>query len=118
MEKNNVTSFVPKDKKNGIKCQSVVQWYLSLPHILSEIQNNSTKKIGVLTLNTSFKSEKITSEIILSETGNLKEATSKLYDALHQLDHQNLDVILVEKMPDFGLGKSMNDRLQRAASNN
>lgn len=86
--------------------------------ILSEIQNNSTKKIGVLTLNTSFKNEKITSEIILSETNNLKEATSKLYDALHQLDHQNLDVIIVEKMPDFGLGKSMNDRLQRAASNN
>ena len=86
--------------------------------ILSEIQNNSTKKIGVLTLNTSFKSEKITSEIILSETKNLKEATSKLYDALHQLDHQNLDVILVEKMPDFGLGKSMNDRLQRAAFDN
>ena len=86
--------------------------------ILSEIQNNSTKKIGVLTLNTSFKNEKITSEIILSETKNLKEATSKLYDALHQLDHQNLDVILVEKMPDFGLGKSMNDRLQRAAFDN
>jgi len=86
--------------------------------ILSEIQNNSTKKIGVLTLNTSFKSEKITSEIILSETKNLKEATSKLYDALHQLDRQNLDVILVEKMPDFGLGKSMNDRLQRAAFDN
>lgn len=86
--------------------------------ILSEIQNNCTKKIGVLTLNTSFKSEKITSEIILSETKNLKEATSKLYDALHQLDHQNLDVILVEKMPDFGLGKSMNDRLQRAAFDN
>ena len=83
--------------------------------ILSEIQNNSTKKIGVLTLNTSFKSEKITSEIILSETNNLKEATSKLYDALHQLDHQDLDIIIVEKMPDFGLGKSMNDRLQRAA---
>lgn len=86
--------------------------------ILSEIQNNSAKKIGVLTLNTSFKSEKITSEIILSETKNLKEATSKLYDALHQLDRQNLDVILVEKMPDFGLGKSMNDRLQRAAFDN
>ncbi len=83
--------------------------------VASEIENHSTKKIGVLTLNASFKSDKITSEIILSETSNLQEAASKLYDALHQLDHQNLDVILVEKMPDFGLGKSMNDRLQRAS---
>jgi L-threonylcarbamoyladenylate synthase len=45
----------------------------------------------------------------------LQEAASKLYDALHQLDHENLDIIIVEKMPDLGLGKSMNDRLQRAA---
>lgn len=83
--------------------------------ISSEIEKHSNKKIGVLTFDTSFKSDKISTEIILSETRNLQEATSKLYDSLHQLDHLNLDVILVEKMPDFGLGKSMNDRLQRAS---
>lgn len=83
--------------------------------IIDEIEQHPNKKIGVLTLNSSFKSDKISAEIILSTTSNLEEATAKLYDALHQLDHQNLDVILVEKMPDFGLGKSMNDRLERAS---
>tara|TARA_X000000950_G_C13776196_1_gene603108 strand:- start:80 stop:1042 length:963 start_codon:yes stop_codon:yes gene_type:complete len=83
--------------------------------IVDEIEQHHNKKIGVLSLNSSFKSDKISAEIILSTSSNLEEAASKLYDSLHQLDHQNLDIILVEKMPDFGLGKSMNDRLQRAS---
>jgi L-threonylcarbamoyladenylate synthase len=83
--------------------------------VLSELEKHPNKKIGVLAFNATSKSDKITSEIILSETSNLQQAASKLYDSLHQLDHLNLDVIIVEKMPDFGLGKSMNDRLQRAS---
>lgn len=84
-------------------------------NVLAEIESHSQQKIGLLTLSTSYKSTSIVTEIILSETGNLQEATSKLYDAMHQLDHMDLDVIIIEKMPDYGLGKSMNDRLQRAA---
>ncbi len=83
--------------------------------VISAIQQYSDKKIGLLTLSSSYKNKSITSEIVLSKNNDLQEAASKLYDALHQLDHQNLDIIIVEKMPDIGLGKSMNDRLQRAA---
>lgn len=84
-------------------------------NILETIKSYSHQKIGLITLKTAYKNTPISSEIILSKTEDLQEAASKLYDALHQLDHQNLDIIIVEKMPDFGLGKSMNDRLQRAA---
>ena len=83
--------------------------------ITSEIEKHPNKKIGVLTFNTFYKSDKIDTQIILSEEKNLQEAASKLYDSLHQLDSLNLEVIIVEEMTDFGLGKSMNDRLQRAA---
>lgn len=83
--------------------------------ILDEIENHQNKKIGVLAFNTSFKSDKIAAEIILSITSNLQEAASKLYDSLHQLDHLDLDVIITERLPEIGLGKSMNDRLQRAS---
>ncbi|MFY9242187.1 MAG: L-threonylcarbamoyladenylate synthase [Polaribacter sp.] len=85
--------------------------------IASEIKKYPTKKIGILAYNTSCKSDEIVSEIILSKASNLKEAASNLYNALHELDHKNLDIIIVEKMPDIGLGKSMNDRLQRASYN-
>jgi L-threonylcarbamoyladenylate synthase len=34
---------------------------------------------------------------------------------LHRLDKMNLDIIIAQKFPDYGLGKSINDRLTRAA---
>jgi L-threonylcarbamoyladenylate synthase len=83
--------------------------------ITKEIKKYPNKKIGILTFNTSFKSDAISYEIILSKNKDLQEAASKLYDALHELDHLNLDVIIAERLPDTGLGKSVNDRLQRAA---
>jgi L-threonylcarbamoyladenylate synthase len=83
--------------------------------ILSEIENHPNKKIGILAFNSSFTSDKIAFEIILSTASNLQEAASKLYDSLHELDHLNLDVIIAEKLPEIGLGNSINDRLQRAS---
>jgi L-threonylcarbamoyladenylate synthase len=83
--------------------------------ILEEIENFEGKKIGVLAFDTSYKTDKISKEIILSKTGNLKEAATNLYDSLHALDALQLDVIIAEKLPEIGLGISVNDRLKRAA---
>jgi L-threonylcarbamoyladenylate synthase len=51
---------------------------------------------------------------ILSESGDLAEAAANLYKALHKLDGMQLDIIIAERLPDSGLGKSINDRLERA----
>ncbi len=58
---------------------------------------------------------KLLLKLFYLKLSNLQEAASKLYDSLHELDHLNLDVIIAEKLPEIGLGNSMNDRLQRAA---
>jgi L-threonylcarbamoyladenylate synthase len=76
------------------------------------------KRIGVLLFQNSIEHQDIVSLEILSKNGDMKEATSQLYAALHRLDKQNLDVIIAEKFPDFGLGKSINDRLERATKTN
>lgn len=82
---------------------------------LSEaIQKHTDKRIGVLALNKPIDHEAIVFQIVLSKSTDLQEAASKLYDALHQLDKKDLDIIIAERFPDFGLGKSINDRLQRA----
>ncbi|WP_397444624.1 L-threonylcarbamoyladenylate synthase [Polaribacter sp. R77954] len=83
--------------------------------VVKTVEQHPNKKIGLLTLSNSYQNKAVHSSIVLSTTNNLQEAASKLYDALHVLDHQKLDIIVVEKMPNVGLGKSMNDRLQRAA---
>ena len=74
-----------------------------------------TTNISWLSFKTSFENHAVQHQIIVSAKGDLAEATSTLYDALHELDNLDLDIIIAETFPDFGLGKSINDRLQRAA---
>jgi len=81
--------------------------------VASEVEKYSGKKIGVLIFKSSLNNKNIT-EIVLSKEGSLQEAASKLYDAMHELDTKNLDIIIAERFSEFGLGKSINDRLQRA----
>ncbi len=52
----------------------------------------------------------------LSEAGNLVEAASRLFDALHQADSTPALRIAVAPIPQTGLGAAINDRLRRAAS--
>ena len=54
--------------------------------------------------------------IILSQNNSLTEAARNLYACLHQADAANATAIYVEPFPNEGLGKAMNDRLNRAAA--
>ncbi|TMM29974.1 threonylcarbamoyl-AMP synthase [Polaribacter aestuariivivens] len=82
-------------------------------NVAKEVKKHANKKIGVLVFKNSLNNDNLT-EIILSKNGLIQEAASRLYDALHELDSLHLDVIITERFPDNGLGKSINDRLQRA----
>lgn len=83
-------------------------------HLAETLEDYKGLRIGLLTYNDILNDDAIDFKIVLSESKNLEEAASKLYDALHQLDQQNLDIIIAEQLPDYGLGKSINDRLFRA----
>ncbi len=52
--------------------------------------------------------------INLSKTGNLPEAATNLFSALHELEEVS-DKIAIMPIPNHGLGEAINDRLQRAA---
>ncbi len=82
-------------------------------NIQDEINQRYDKKIGLLLLKSHQKWHPYTQKI-LSETGDLSEAAHNLYAMMHELDNQNLDCIIAEKMPNSGLGHSINDRLFRA----
>lgn len=51
----------------------------------------------------------------LSESGDMVEATSKLYAFMHDLDNPEYDLILVDPIPNTGIGMAINDRLKRAS---
>jgi L-threonylcarbamoyladenylate synthase len=77
-------------------------------------KKHEDQRIGVLSFSESISASNIERVEILSKSGDLKEAASKLYGALHTLDALKLDMIVAQRFPDFGLGKSINDRLERA----
>jgi L-threonylcarbamoyladenylate synthase len=54
--------------------------------------------------------------INLSPSGDLQEAAARLFAALHELDRPELARIAVMPIPDDGLGRAINDRLERAAA--
>lgn len=55
-------------------------------------------------------------QFVLSASGDFKQAASRLFAVLRELDKSAFDLILVEKAPETGLGRAINDRLKRAVS--
>ena len=51
----------------------------------------------------------------LSKNGNLKEAARNLYSILRKIKKKKYNSIAVTKIPNKGLGKTINDRLMRAS---
>jgi L-threonylcarbamoyladenylate synthase len=51
----------------------------------------------------------------LSKKNNLNEAAKNLYFCLRKIKNKNYKSIAVEKIPNIGLGKTINDRLKRAS---
>ena len=83
-------------------------------NISESIHSFSDKKIGLLLFKENSDSQGCLFQEVLSTTGDFDEAARNVYAALHRLDLSDVDVILVEKLPDIGIGKSINDRLKRA----
>ncbi len=72
------------------------------------------KRVGLLSFTGAADMSRFNHVEILSESGDMAEAAANLYKALHKLDEMQLDIIIAERLPDIGLGKSINDRLERA----
>ncbi|NOX16861.1 MAG: threonylcarbamoyl-AMP synthase [Chlorobi bacterium] len=73
------------------------------------------KKIGALFFkeqNLDFPFVKIK---VLSPTGNLREAAANLFSFIHELEHEDIDLILCEKIGGKELGHAIDDRLTKAA---
>ena len=78
------------------------------------IKKHGLKNPGIL----SFKSTETPREheLVLSHNGDLHEAARNLFGMLRQLDGWDVDAVIAEEVPDYGLGRAINDRLRRAAA--
>lgn len=81
-----------------------------------ELESFGTEKIGVLQFQHKIETDRPITQYILSSTGDFREASKNLYAYLHEMDSLELDILLIEKLPNINLGKSINDRLNRAVA--
>ncbi|MBK9293117.1 MAG: threonylcarbamoyl-AMP synthase [Oligoflexia bacterium] len=53
--------------------------------------------------------------VVLSQEGSYKEAANKYFSTLRDLDKSNFKSIICYKLPDNGLGRTINDRMKKAS---
>jgi L-threonylcarbamoyladenylate synthase len=80
-----------------------------------DINFHRNKKIGLLFFKEPRNCLKCHPVEVLSKKGDLREAAANLFAAIRRLDALNLDLILVEAVPEIGLGRAIMDRLRRAS---
>ena len=80
------------------------------------IKEHTGKKIGIISFQASY--DEIAKDLMytLSEKGDLNEAATKLFEAMHELERKKPELIIAEYFPNKGLGLAINDRLKRAAA--
>jgi L-threonylcarbamoyladenylate synthase len=76
----------------------------------------SKNKIGVIYPAHTKPNQLAAQTIALSRGGELNEMAEKLYAAFHHLDKQNLDYLIIERFENIGLGRTLNDKITRASS--
>ena len=78
------------------------------------LKENTLPKIGTISFYKKTAHANVVHQEVLSERKDFKQAAANLYQAMHRLDKMNLNLIVAERFPDENLGKSINDRLNRA----
>lgn len=72
------------------------------------------KKIVLINFRSHHKAVPKEQQFVLSATGSTEEAAKHLFHSLREADMLNADVIIAERLPNEGLGRAVNDRLERA----
>lgn len=82
--------------------------------IMREIERWKDKNIGLLLLKPMIN-QLVPFSISLSNNGDTKEALSNLYNALHSLERQKVEVIITHLFPNDDYGNIINDRILKAS---
>ena len=108
--KNNL-KFKKKIKKIVVPGQGKVHYSPGIP-IRLNVKKPKPNEAFIL-----IKKRKLSDKnfYYLSKTKNLKEAAKNLYKTFRMIKNKKFKKIAVEKIPNFGFGQAINDRLDRAS---
>lgn len=75
------------------------------------------KACGLLAWRQAPESSGFAAVEVLSPSGDLSEAATRLFGLMRRLDEAGLDIIIAESVPENGIGAAIMDRLRKASSN-
>ncbi|MCP4456611.1 MAG: threonylcarbamoyl-AMP synthase [Cytophagales bacterium] len=82
--------------------------------IRDEVEKLKDRKAGVISFSEFYHDAQVMK--VLSPTRDLHQAAKNLFRVLREMKDEEVDVIVTEKFPNEGLGKAINDRLERSAA--
>jgi L-threonylcarbamoyladenylate synthase len=82
-------------------------------HIVTGLEGIDGAHAGLLTLSPVAETVRFAKTEVLSQSGDLSEAASRFFQALHALDAAGLERIYAIEMPEQGLGRAMMDRFAK-----
>lgn len=86
---------------------------LIIGNIAQLLSEAGDEQIGIISFTKSYNTS---FEKVLSPAGDLDEAARNLFKALRFMGNADIETILTEPFPNHGIGRAINDRLQRAAA--
>ena len=108
---NKNIKYVKTNKKISAPGQSKLHYSPGIPIKLNVTKSKHNE--AFILINKRKKSYK--NYFYLSKNKNLKQAAKNLYKILRIIKNRNYKSIVVEKIPNIGIGETINDRLKRAS---
>lgn len=87
---------------------------IATTNLLDTIELYPNIKMGIVAFKNYTLNQKEIKLELITNNDNLEEAAKNFYAALHRLDNENLDLIIIERPPFQSIGKTINDRIDRA----
>ena len=102
-----------KKKTKSIKSPGQLNWhyYPGIPVTINKM--HAGKDEAFITFGKKYKSAK--NSFNLSKNSNLEEAANNLYKLMRKIKKKGFKSIAICKIPNYGIGKAMNERLKKAS---
>lgn len=98
-------------KKHYSPTKKIVLW-----ENISELETADFKRSAILFFSEVKGDYPFKEAVSLSKNGDFVEAASNLFELLHELEECDIDTIYAEMVPQLGLGRAIQDRLNRASA--
>lgn len=83
--------------------------------VIADLPPVNKERSGFLFFSEMPNNSPLEKSLVLSQTGNLREAAANLFSHLHKLDLMDIDIIYAQPVPTGGLGTAIMDRLNKAS---